>query len=230
VVLAAGTLNTLRLLFASSSMPGGLAAMPALGRHLYANGDLIGVWVKPASEATSFRATPFIGDLRVTGHEDTPIGVGGLPGFDSWPLPGVLRRLLARTWLVFGMGADSATATVRCTGGRLDLDYDPHREPIYARLRAAFARIGSTTGWKVRALGTPLSPHVGGGARLGKDAQHGVVDHRGEVYGNPGLHVADAAALPAAPGGPPSLSVAAWACHVADGIALRSAAAEAAAA
>jgi cholesterol oxidase len=36
------------------------------------------------------------------------------------------------------------------------------------------------------------------------------------VYGNPGLFIADAAALPAAVGAPPSLAIAAWAHHVAD--------------
>jgi cholesterol oxidase len=36
------------------------------------------------------------------------------------------------------------------------------------------------------------------------------VDGYGEVYGQPGLYVLDAAALPAAPGGPPSMSIAAW--------------------
>jgi cholesterol oxidase len=35
------------------------------------------------------------------------------------------------------------------------------------------------------------------------------------VVGNPGLFVLDAAALPAAPGGPPAMSVAAWSSHVA---------------
>jgi cholesterol oxidase len=42
-----------------------------------------------------------------------------------------------------------------------------------------------------------------------------VVDHTCEVYGNPGLYVADAAALPAAAGVPPSLAIAAWAHHLA---------------
>ena len=46
-----------------------------------------------------------------------------------------------------------------------------------------------------------------------------MVDHRGEIYGNPGLFVADAAALPAAVGTPPSLAIAAWAHHVADHLA-----------
>jgi cholesterol oxidase len=43
-----------------------------------------------------------------------------------------------------------------------------------------------------------------------------VVDHTGEVYGHPGLYVADGSALPAAVGAPPSLAIAAWAHHVAD--------------
>jgi cholesterol oxidase len=45
------------------------------------------------------------------------------------------------------------------------------------------------------------------------------VNHHGEVYGNPGLFIADAAALPAAVGAPPSLAIAAWAHHVADQLA-----------
>ena len=65
----------------------------------------------------------------------------------------------------------------------------------------------------------PLTVHAWGGACLGPDAGHGVVDHRGEIYGNPGLFVADAAALPAAVGTPPSLAIAAWAHHVADQLA-----------
>jgi choline dehydrogenase-like flavoprotein len=64
-----------------------------------------------------------------------------------------------------------------------------------------------------------ITVHPWGGARVGSDPDHGVVDHKGEVYGNPGLFVADAAALPAAPRTPPSLTIAAWAHHVADRLA-----------
>jgi len=42
-----------------------------------------------------------------------------------------------------------------------------------------------------------------------------VVDANGEVFDNPGLYVADSAALPRAPGGPPSMTIAAWANHLA---------------
>lgn len=222
VVLAAGTLNTLRLLFTSSSAPGGLRPMPALGKKFFANGDLIGAWIKPSTPVPTFRSTPFIGALTTHGYEDTPIGVGGVAGFDSWPLPGFVKRILSRTLLMFGMGMDSGTATVRFSSGRLSSDYDYRREPIYDRLRRLFRIIGKTSGIRVYALGKPLTPHMGGGARIGSDAQEGVVDHRGEVYGNPGLYVADAAALPAPPGGPPAVSIAAWAHYVADGIASRS--------
>jgi cholesterol oxidase len=47
------------------------------------------------------------------------------------------------------------------------------------------------------------------------------VDHHGGIYGNPGLFVVDASALPAAVGAPPSLGIAAWAHHVADRLAER---------
>lgn len=222
VILAAGTLNTLRLLFSSSSRPGGLQPMPALGKNFFANGDLIGVWIKPSTPVSTFRSTPFIGNLTVAGHEETPIGMGGMAGFDSLPLPRFIKRLLGRTLLVFGIGSDSATATISYSGGRLRSDYDHRQEPIYERLRNAFRVIGTVSGIRVHALRKPLTPHMGGGARIGADARQGVVDHQGEVYGNPGLFVADAAALPAPPGGPPAVSIAAWAHHVADGIVTRS--------
>ena len=37
----------------------------------------------------------------------------------------------------------------------------------------------------------------------------------GEVFGHPGLYVADAAALPKSPGTPPSMTIAAWSSHLA---------------
>ena len=89
----------------------------------------------------------------------------------------------------------------------------------YADIREAFGVIAAESGEQVNALGKPLTVHPMGGACLGPNAERGVVNHCGEVYGNPGLFVADAAALPPAPGGPPALAIAAWAHHVADAIA-----------
>jgi cholesterol oxidase len=222
VVMAAGTLNTLRLLFSGSSSTDGLAPMPALGRGFFGNGDLVGAWIKPSVSVPSFHSAGAQGALSVAGHEEKPIGVGGLPGFDSWPLPGFVKRFLARVFFMYGMGCDSGKATVSFVKGRLRPDYDYRREPIYDELRAAFRIVSEESGIRMYPLKKPLTPHMGGGARIGANAQEGVIDHRGEVYGNPGLYVVDASALPAPTGSPPSVAIAAWAHYVADGIAQRS--------
>ncbi|MBF7730407.1 GMC oxidoreductase [Pseudomonas sp. N040] len=221
VVLAAGTLNTLKLLFAGAQAEAGLAPMPALGRGFFANGDMLGAWVNRAARLPSFDSPPVQGALTLAGYEDYVIGIGGLPGFETWPLPGFVKRFLAKVFFVYAMGADSTRASVTWVKGRLRSDYDYRQEPIYARLRQAFGIISEVSGHKAYPLRKPLSPHMGGGARLGANASEGVIDHCGEVYGNPGLYVVDGAALPAAPGGPPSVTIAAWAHHVADGIARR---------
>lgn len=221
VVLAAGTLNTLRLLFAGSREPGGLARMPALGRSFFANGDLVGAWINPSASVSSFLSAPALGAFSIDGYESRHFGVGGLPGFDTWPLPGFVKRRLEKVFFMYAMGEDSGRASLTFDDGRLHSDYDHRREPVYDELRAAYRIVASETGSRIIPLRKPLTPHMTGGARLGATPEQGVVDHRGEVYGNPGLYVADASALPAATGGPPSVAIASWAHHVAAGIAQR---------
>jgi len=61
--------------------------------------------------------------------------------------------------------------------------------------------------------------HPLGGCAMGTSAQTGVVDPvRGEVYGHPGLHVADGSVMPGPVGPNPSLTIAAVADRFADGI------------
>jgi cholesterol oxidase len=218
VVLAAGTLNTLRLLFAGSRKPDGLAPMPALGRSFYGNGDLIAAWWKPDAPVSGFRTASTHGEFTIEGYDSLHFGVGGFSGFDTWPLPGFVKRKLEKMFFMYGMGSDSGQASVTFANGRLDTDYDHRKEPVYDALREAYRVVASETGNRVIPMGKPLTPHMSGGACLGASTEHGVVDHYGEIHGNPGLYVADAAALPAAPGGPPSVAVASWAHHVADGI------------
>ena len=57
-----------------------------------------------------------------------------------------------------------------------------------------------------------------GGCRIADDPNEGVVDGGGQVHEHPGLHIADASVFPQPVGVPPSLSIAAWASHVADRI------------
>ncbi len=137
VVLAAGTLNTLRLLFDSVAAADGLVPCPALGQRFSANGDLMGVWRRPSASVSSFTSTPSQGEFQVEGHETAVYGVGGFPGFQTLPLPAVVKRQLAKLFFIYGMGADSGTAAVTGDRGRLRVEYDQRNEPIYDQVRAA---------------------------------------------------------------------------------------------
>jgi cholesterol oxidase len=55
--------------------------------------------------------------------------------------------------------------------------------------------------------GIPLTAHILGGACVAEDAEHGVVDPYHRVFGHPGLHVVDGAAVSANLGSNPSLTI-----------------------
>jgi cholesterol oxidase len=215
IVLAAGNLNTQRLLFASLGGSAGLHPMPSLGRCFGANGDMMGFWFRQKTQPSMFESAPFLGQFEVDGKTTPSLVLAGLPGVDTLPMPAFLKRKLANTVMVLGMDPDSGNGVVSYLRGRLRLRYDHREEPAYDRIRHAIRALEEDDrGSKTWTIPAPLSVHPWGGACLGPDAEHGVIDHRGEIYGNPGLFVADGAALPAAPGAPPTLSIAAWAHHV----------------
>jgi cholesterol oxidase len=56
-----------------------------------------------------------------------------------------------------------------------------------------------------------ITPHPLGGCNMGASPADGVVDHKGEVFGYPGLHVLDGAIVPEAVGVNPSRTIAALA-------------------
>jgi cholesterol oxidase len=56
-----------------------------------------------------------------------------------------------------------------------------------------------------------MTAHFIGGAVIGRDPQHGVVDGWHRVFGHPGLHVVDGAAVSANLGANPSLTITAQA-------------------
>ncbi len=56
-----------------------------------------------------------------------------------------------------------------------------------------------------------MTAHVLGGAVMGRAAEEGVVDADHEVFGHPGLYVADASVIPANLGVNPSLTITALA-------------------
>jgi cholesterol oxidase len=106
-------------------------------------------------------------------------------------------------------------------GYRLVTAADPARPaPAYIEaghqaIRWLAANTGGTAQSSVfEALGNmPMTAHVLGGAAIGADADHGVVDQQSRVFGYRNMIVADAAALPANPGVNPALTITALAEH-----------------
>ncbi|MFI0733272.1 GMC oxidoreductase [Streptomyces sp. NPDC021225] len=60
-------------------------------------------------------------------------------------------------------------------------------------------------------IGTPLTAHFLGGCPIGTDPDHGVIDPYHRLYGHPGIHVVDGAAVSANLGVNPSLTITAQA-------------------
>ncbi|GGO26826.1 choline dehydrogenase [Microbispora rosea subsp. aerata] len=130
------------------------------------------------------------------------LGRGGLPG-SSLPL--------------LGMGRDVPDGELHLRDGRLDVTWTAETgEGHYERLRAIMRKIGDVLGaeyadspswWRKRVM----TVHPLGGAPMGRHPGEGVCDPYGEVFGFPGLYVADGAALPGPVGANPSLTIAALA-------------------
>jgi cholesterol oxidase len=125
----------------------------------------------------------------------------------------------------FGQGMD-ATDGVMKLGTRLfhpgelelELDYDVSRSrPVVQALIDRHRTLSQATGglaveppsWAW--LSYLITPHPLGGCGMGRSAADGVVDHRGAVFGYPGLFVLDGAIVPRALGLNPSRTIAALA-------------------
>ena len=216
VFVAAGTLNTLRLLLASRHA-GGLDGMPQLGRRFGTNGDMMGFWDYNEPGTNLSVGLPTAGGFQLKGADSPPmLGGGGFPSVDHYPLPRRLRERIKRGSFVAGIGEDAMDGEVTLERGRLRIRYDPDNSSIFAKLRSTLKTIAARTGRPIYLPKTPITVHPTGGACLGSSRDSGVVDSDGQIFDNPGVFVADAAALPRTPGGPPSMTIAAWANHVAD--------------
>ena len=164
VVLAAGTMSTLRLLFAGSrGESAGLNPMPSLGHRFGGNGDLIGAWFKPSVRSPMFESAPVLGRFKVDGQDTPFLGMWSLAGIEKVPLLPGWKKKLAKTVPLIGMGADTGKVTVRFQKGRLKVDYDPNQQPIFERIRAAFLALGTQTGLKTWAIKKPITVHAWGG-------------------------------------------------------------------
>jgi cholesterol oxidase len=116
------------------------------------------------------------------------------------------------------MGQDVSGGRMRLEGDGLALDWNPRgASRAYfdsaVSLAERFAtRLGGRLGPPFAARWAPgLTAHPLGGCPMGVDARSGVVDSNGEVYGYPGLFVADGSIMPGPVGPNPSFTIAAMA-------------------
>jgi cholesterol oxidase len=128
---------------------------------------------------------------------------------------------------LLAMGRDYATGTMSLTrSGYLDVDWTKDKSnPYFSRVRGDVAQFAERMG-ATRCTDNPLwyfrrviTVHPLGGCPMAALPEEGVVSATdGEVFGHPGLHVADGSVMPSAIGPNPSLTIAAVSNRFADGI------------
>lgn len=227
LILAAGTLNTLRLLFAARDRHRTLPDLPAtLGANFAPNADLLGLatgtraLVESARGAAVNAFVPFRdGDAHRFVVAEVGLGLGVLP------LPASLRRGLARSAGFIAMGREATRGRIEYDGRGLRSTVGRGLDPaLFRNEEDAIARIAAEYGPRRVLVNLPAgrgrrrlaSVHPMGGCGIGRDASEGFTDPQGQVFGHPGLHVADGSLFPCSPGVPPSLTIAAMAERLAD--------------
>jgi cholesterol oxidase len=104
-----------------------------------------------------------------------------------------------------GMGTDAADGKMTLDkSGRIAVDWDPDASAeMFAEMQEAMKELSQAAGgefvpsflyrWPARRV---LTAHPLGGCAMGLNVDTGVVDHRGQVFGHPGLYVVDSAIIP----------------------------------
>jgi cholesterol oxidase len=126
---------------------------------------------------------------------------------------------------LLGMGRDVPDGKMRLDGDLLEVDWskDGASGPYFDRLRDRMRDISNELGGQFQDnplwwLSKVITVHALGGCPMGRDANEGVVDSWGSVFGVPGLHIADGSVMPGPVGPNPSLTIAALADRFSDGI------------
>ena len=118
---------------------------------------------------------------------------------------------------LLGMGRDVPDGVLGLRGGRLDLAWTmASSEPYFERVATVMGRISGVLGGRL--VANPLglrkrivTVHPVGGVPMGRHPAVGVCDPYSEVFGFPGLFIADGSAMPGPVGVNPSLTIAALA-------------------
>ena len=236
VVVAAGTLGTVRLLLRCRDVLRTLPNLsPALGRRFSINGDFGGLLVAPKLDITPDAGPPVTGWIDLWRQDRLYLMETGLVPFDFGGFSGLLNparwfglRLAPTkrcTWSFGVMGySDSPGTLALAKQERLTHRYDPAGIAFLERSMAVLRELADAAGASllappaIIARRLPITVHPLGGAAMADSPEHGVVDSWGQVHGHPGLFVADGSILPAPTGVPPSMMIAALAERVAAGL------------
>ncbi|MCW5828687.1 MAG: GMC family oxidoreductase [Deltaproteobacteria bacterium] len=226
VVLAAGSLNTLRLLFTCRDRLGTLPRLPeSLGSHFSPNTDMGGLVYRTPKVTNSAYGAAFNSfvPVRKNGRYRFLVGEVGMPTAE-FKVPGFLKKRVEQSLLLLGMGRDASTGTVRFDGKGLVTDMGRSVDPeIFAEMETVMGEIARQYEPARSAVNIPsgrgseriFTVHPLGGASIASTPAEGATDHRGQIFGHPGLHVADGSLYPKAPGIPPSFTIAALAERIA---------------
>jgi cholesterol oxidase len=135
-----------------------------------------------------------------------------------------LARLIGRTPVssttlpLFSMGRDIPDGTMRLDEDeRLDLDWNKQRSnPTFEGVRGTGREIARVLDGEFRDnppwyVGRVVTVHPLGGCPMGRSEREGVVDSYGQVFGYPGLVIADGSVMPGPVGPNPSNTISALA-------------------
>ena len=223
LILAAGGLNTQRLLFDAREGHGALPRLPPrLGQRFSGNADLVALLWKTALDL-DFSHGPAVGALsRITDPQGVHrfyLGELG-PSAGALPLPKLLLRSVLRSTFLFCMGRDASSGTIGFDGTGLVTKVGRSLDPaLYDEMEEAMRKVAEhyeprrfiANVFSGRTRAGAFTVHPLGGCSIGNTPEDGVTDHRGEVFGYPGLFVADGSLYPRSPGIAPSMTIAALA-------------------
>lgn len=211
VVLAAGVLGTLPLLFGLPQPP------PRVGRHVRTNTETL------VGSSADDPGIDYSEGVAITSSIEPVPGTMIQPvryphGSNAMALLGTplsVRRWSERTVIFLCMGTGEDSIRLEWRDGRLRSSRE-HGSPPPRRIEAASsaARIAADV-MRGRAgrfrFDLPVTAHVLGGAVPGDSSGNGVVDRYHRVFGYPGLHVVDGSTVAANLGVNPALTIAAHA-------------------
>ncbi len=145
------------------------------------------------------------------------------------PIPGPHAGDPSRMTNLFAIGQDNANGVLGFSDDRLDLDwaYADENQALIGRMEQAMRDVAGVYGGTFAPLASwtafrrILTVHSLGGCHLANDPSTGVVSTEGEVFGHPGLFVADGSVIPTSIGFHPCMTIAAVAERIAEAIAAR---------